>query len=653
MLSAAAIALTASIEELDRTAPYLMGFAAITIASWYGGLGPGLLATLVIWLGVDFFVLDPEQSLTIVSGEHALTAVIFVGVAALISSLNAARSRAEETLGSLLVKERDARADVELARRQADEGRMRMEFLSEVSATLAQSLDYDETLRRVARLVVPRLADWCVIHLVGDDGAPRPAAIAHVNPEKVAWAEALQDRYPPDPSDERGVPSVIRSQQPEIFREIPDALIVAAARDEEHLQILRGVGLSSAIVVPMVARGRSLGAISLFAAESGRRYGDDDLALADLLARRCAQAVENATLFRDSQAAEARFRGLFEGTAEAVLVASRNGSFLDANPAATALFGYTADEIRRLQPGELSGWGRDAALSHYNELLARGEWEGEVTMRRKDGAPIHVEGRAREVQLPSGQVYVSTWRDVSDRRQLERLQQEFLATLSHDLKNPLTALKVQTQLLERHVRREAAPDKERLREGLGTLAVTVGRMERLLDELADVTRVRLGQPIQLQIGRTDLVALLRTSVEHHESATDRHTFDVEIGPGRAEGNWDEARLERVLDNVIGNAVKYSPDGGMVSIHLTSERRDNGDWVAVTISDEGVGIPADDLPHISQRFYRASNVLGRFAGSGIGLAGARQIVELHGGTIAIASEEGKGTTVTVELPLAPA
>src|SRR5205085_140437 len=124
-----------------------------------------------------------------------------------------------------------------------------------------------------------------------------------------------------------------------------------------------------------------------------------------------------------------------------------------------------------------------------------------------------------------------------------------------------------------------------------------------------------------------------------------HSIHVEATVSALVGLWDGARLERVLLNLFANAVKYSPDGGAIS--LTVSREDH--WAVVTVRDQGLGIPAADLPHIFERFHRAGNV-GRISGTGIGLAEARQIVEQHGGTVTVASQEGCGTTFTLRLPL---
>ena len=171
-------------------------------------------------------------------------------------------------------------------------------YLARASEVLSESLDYQRTLSDFAKLVVPELADWCSVEIIGDDGALVQLAVAHADPEKVKWARELSRRYPPNPDAPTGSPKVIRTGEPELYPEIPDELLVKGAVDEEHLRIIREVGIRSAIVVPLVAHERTLGALTLIAAESGRRYGPADLALALELARRAALAMDNARLHR-------------------------------------------------------------------------------------------------------------------------------------------------------------------------------------------------------------------------------------------------------------------------------------------------------------------------------------------------------------------
>jgi signal transduction histidine kinase len=177
-------------------------------------------------------------------------------------------------------------------------------FLAEASKALAESLDGDVALRTIARLAVPRIADWYSIELVGDgQSRDEPLVIAHVDPTKVACVRDLRRRYPPDPDETRGVAQVLRTGRSEIYPEISDEMLVASAKDPEHLALVRELGLVSVMIVPLVARGRILGAASFASSESGRRFDAADLAAAEEFARRAAVALDNARLFREAREA--------------------------------------------------------------------------------------------------------------------------------------------------------------------------------------------------------------------------------------------------------------------------------------------------------------------------------------------------------------
>lgn len=244
---------------------------------------------------------------------------------------------------------------------------------------------------------------------------------------------------------------------------------------------------------------------------------------------------------------------------------------------------------------------------------------------------------------------------IQNRRLLEqateavRVRNDFLASVSHDLRTPLTTVKGTAQILRRYAARRAA-DPDRLVEGLSRIDGAATRMAAQIDDLLDLARLQSGEPLDLDTRPTDLVALARQLADEQQRAGEDTPILVETREPELVGNWDPARIERVIGNLLANAIKYSPDGGEVRIQIRREATAEGEWVMVRVSDQGLGIPAADLPHIFDRFYRAGNVAGRIGGTGIGLASARQIVHQHGGTITAESEEGSGACFTVRLPL---
>ena len=176
-------------------------------------------------------------------------------------------------------------------------------LLSDASRVLASTLEYEKTLHTIARLAVGDLADWCAVDLVQPGGTVRQAVVSHVDEEKIKWAKELNKRYPPDYGRPTGVGHVIRTGEPELYPEISDDMLVAAARDEGHLAMMRELQIKSALIVPMIARGRTLGALTLISTQKGRRYSDADMALAMEIATRAAIAIDNAQLYRSALAA--------------------------------------------------------------------------------------------------------------------------------------------------------------------------------------------------------------------------------------------------------------------------------------------------------------------------------------------------------------
>jgi serine phosphatase RsbU (regulator of sigma subunit) len=172
-----------------------------------------------------------------------------------------------------------------------------MTFLADASNILASSLDYGETLRNVAWLAVPSIADWCGVDLVDDAGCRRQVVVAHPDPKKLALAERLREYDPPEINPGQALGAAIATGEPQLYADITDEMLELAAQDEEHLRLLRAVGMRSVLIVPMRTGGRTVGAMTLVSAESGRRFTDEDVRFAQQVATRAAVAVEHARLY--------------------------------------------------------------------------------------------------------------------------------------------------------------------------------------------------------------------------------------------------------------------------------------------------------------------------------------------------------------------
>ncbi len=235
-------------------------------------------------------------------------------------------------------------------------------------------------------------------------------------------------------------------------------------------------------------------------------------------------------------------------------------------------------------------------------------------------------------------------------REAMHARNEFLTSISHDLKNPLAGIKGTAQVLRRRAARMGGADAETIADGLARIDAAATKMSHQISELLDLTFLQVGEPLELDQRPTDLVVLARGVVDEYQSTTETHCIELQTTTPELTGVWDCGRLERVLTNLLSNAIKYSPDGGNIAVNVSRRRGGPTDWAILEVSDEGLGIPAPDLPRIFERFHRAANVAGRIGGTGIGLASARQVVEQHGGAITVASQEGVGSRFTIRLPL---
>ncbi len=402
-------------------------------------------------------------------------------------------------------------------------------FLLQATSALGSSLDYEATLRSVADMAVPELADWCVVDMLQRDGSIRRLAVAHRDPGKVELAYALSRMYPLDPTAITGIPYVLRSGEPEFVPNVDDAALGILAEDPDHLEMIRRLGLSSYIVVPLAVRCRILGAISLALAESGRHYDEQDLVLAEELARRAALAVDNARLFEEARAA----------------------------------------------------------------------------VRARD-----------EVQ----------------------------AVVSHDLRNPLHAM-----VMAGYTLLMTTPEEQQSRQFRSSLEIiqSSGRqMERLITDLLDISGLESGE-VPLSRGPRDVQSVLDEACNSLRPLAAEKGIELTctVGDGCPPVDADRDRLLQVLSNLVGNAIKFTPEGGRITLRTEPMGRE----IRFVVADTGIGIAPENLPHLFDRFWQANRAYRQ--GAGLGLAIAKRIVEAHGGRILVESTPGQGTTFFFTIPAA--
>ena len=421
--------------------------------------------------------------------------------------------------------------DIDAERRQEEmlaADQVRAEFIAEANDLFVRSLDYEETLRSLARLAVPRLADWCAVDMVAPDGSLRRLAVEHIDPAKVRLAFEIQEKFPQDKHAPRGPAAVLRTGVTDWIHDIPEQLLVDGAQSPEHAEVLRELRLRSYICTPIRVRQEIAGILTLVMADSGRQFTSRDVELAEALAVRAGNAIENARLYKQA---------------------------LDAN-------------------------------------------------RAKD---------------------------------------EFLATLSHELRTPLTAILGWANLL-----RLSNYDRETMLNAVETIERSAKTQAAIIDDLLDVSRIITGK-FQLNLDEVDAVAVVENVVRSAKPAADAKRIEMTVrGPKSVVIQADANRLQQIIWNLISNAVKFTPEGGRISVDVAKR----GDDVTFTVADNGMGLRPEMLPRVFDRFWQADSSSNRtFGGLGLGLAIVKHLVEMHGGTVVAESEGvGRGTTFVVTLPI---
>ncbi len=586
-------------------------------------------------------------------------------------------------------------------------------FLAAASEALSSSIDYEVTLRTVAELAVPHVADWCAVEIADGEVAgekPRSSeylAVAHVDPKKVELARDSRARYPPDPASPRGVPNVLRTGKPELYEVISDELLERSSRGPDHLRLMRELGLRSAMIVPIAANGDVFGAMTFVAAESGRQYGAADLATAEELARRAALAIGNARVFRAAKAAEERNRFLAE--------ASRAlASSLD--------YAVTLERVARVAVPAIADCAAVYRLEAGGAIrlltLAASDSAVEALSRELDTLlPLHVDqqdrllarvirsGRA-EVVAAVPQATHDVWSPTSRAREL--VQQlsicSYMAVPLIVRGQVLGAITLTTSasgrrftaadlsLAEEFARRAGiAMDNAELYHELATanrlkdefLATVSHELRTPLTAILGWTHVlRKGNPSQMgraveTIERNALVqarivddvldvsAIITGKLRLELQPVDfaevcRAALDTMRPSVQAKGvhlleNLGAARVDVTgdparLQQVVWNLLANAIKFTPSGGRVTVALEKNGTHAELRVSDDGQGIAADFLPHVFERFRQADSAPTRqHGGLGLGLAIVHHLVERHGGHVVVASE-GEGHGATFTVAL---
>jgi len=411
----------------------------------------------------------------------------------------------------------------------------------------------------------------------------------------------------------------------------------------------------SAIIAPLLCGEQVLGVISASSYHPDA-FDDDDLLALEVIAGQVAIAIANLRqsdrLDSQLQRRVSESEAIFANMADALLVVDADGRIVRLNHAARKLLCVENTSIMFGQPLDREKWGQwPLGAQEVAETLAP-----MIDVLRKGQAPpgieVELRGQGRRFLSFSGTALFDTHgaltggllvvRDITGPREVERLKDEMLLIASHDLRLPVTVIKTEAQLLRREIRRDTVnPDS--LDVGLVTIDGQADRLSRLLSLLFDLSQIEAGR-LEIKPAPMDLRLLTSTIIASIQVTTQRHHLLLRAPP-EVMGCWDERRLQQVVGNLLINAVKYSPNGGAITLSIRTGKRD----VTVRLRDHGLGLGTDEAHHVFERFYRAVGIR-QLEGTGLGLYICQGIVTAHGGRIwAESAGPGQGSAFCFTLP----
>lgn len=514
-------------------------------------------------------------------------------------------------------------------------------FLSEASTILASSLDYKTTLQTVAEIAVPSIADWCSISMKKNDETVEQVALAHKDPKKIKWGWELNKKYPTDLSRPTGLGEVLRTGKAEFYPFIDEKLIAKTVKNKKELDIIKKVGFTSVMIVPICSGTTAIGAITFVSAESEKRFTETDLNMAKALASRASLAIDNSKLYRQAKNNETKFTKLSQANILGVFTASYSNTLNQINSVFAKICGYSEEEIRS----------RTITLKEiipfdpcYETLIAELRTKSHITpveteLIHKDGHKVPI--LIGLVDLENNDTFLGFILDITERKELERRKDEFIGIASHELKTPLTSIKGYTQILETIIE-EMGNDKAK--QLLTKASIYIDRLNSLISDLLDISKIQAGK-LQFNYSKFDFDTMVKESIESVQPITVTHTITLS-GKTGASVYGDKHRLEQVVANLLTNAIKYSPQANAVTVSLSLVK----EGVKVSVKDFGIGIHKDQLDKLFERFFRVEKTALQFSGLGIGLYISSEIVKRHRGTISVKSTENKGSTFSFTIPL---
>ncbi len=524
------------------------------------------------------------------------------------------------------------------------------QFIARASKILSESLDYRKTLNKVATIAVPDMADWCTVDMFDEEGELQLVALAHKDPKKVKLGYQSRTDFPVDMSQNAGLPKVLKEGVTEFYPLITTEMIDASDGPQKAKDMLRKMGLTSMIIVPIKSKGKVLGAISLVTSESRRQFTTLEVQIAEQLAVHASLAIESSRLYDTVLQERERLNQIIESVPGVVWEAwgepdKPDQSINYVSKYVEQMLGYSVDEWT-LTPHFWSSIvhpddrerAQQTAAAHFKK---GGNGTNRFRWICKDGSVIWVESRSAIVSdsegNPIGMRGVTM--DITQRMLAERRKDEFISMASHELKTPITSIKVFNQLLEKKFKDDPAAQKY-----LSRMSRQIDKLTNLVEDLLDMSKIQTGK-LALRKEPFALYQLVQEVVETMRVTNDRSIYLNGKTDKLVEADYD--RIGQVLINLISNAIKYSPNKKEVEVVVAATDSE----ITITVTDHGVGIPPEHHDHIFGRFYRVYEEDDKtFPGLGIGLYISQQIITRHNGRMWFTSKPGSGSSFYFTLPV---
>jgi signal transduction histidine kinase len=505
------------------------------------------------------------------------------------------------------------------------------DYLLEINRTVTQELDLEKLLVRILDVAVEMLAGQAglIVQRAGQGGWTI-TAYHGISTTLLRYLDPLLSAVP-DSEDPTNF------ELPEINR------LLQRVTQSVSLGFLTGVGL------PLIAREHVIGVIFVFRSYSGV-FSANDRALLQSFADQAAIAVFNAQLYTQVSQQKQRMDALLDSAADGILILLPDHRIERCNPALSRMLGEAVEAVQNQDHDEVIRWAQRPEGVTLEQAEAGG-WP------LTPNATLYVEGdllRGGGIPLPIGITYapllahdgkllniIATIRDITRFREAEEIKTTFISVISHELKTPVALIKGYVGTLRRD---DATWDRSVVQDSLAVIEEEADHLTELIENLLDASRLQAGA-LKINLADVSLEVLARRIVERFRTQTSRHTFMVDIAADFPVILGDEDRLGQVFNNLISNAIKYSPEGGEICI--SGQARP--EQVIVCISDQGEGVAPEDIPHIFDRFYRSQKATRNTKGAGLGLYLARAVIEAHGGRIWVDPKPGAGARICFSLP----